>query len=256
MPLPVAASPQGAGHRWAATLAAALAVAVSLTTPERAAACTLTTTGAASVNAGALFTLTLGAVNTGDGLPASWTISWGDGAIQTFNVPADVAAAGGPVTHTYTAWATPSIFTYNILASAVCNGKTYFKNDLALGSAGNDKVNWYRHDAATNKAVARVPAQSGPDFGLNQPVEAIVGPGGILYVAGWSSGNVVRYNTTTGAVIGAASFATGGTKAIGMAFGPDGHLYVADSNLKTWTVPGSPVEGSRPGVTPRGLGYA
>ena len=38
--MPVAAGPQGAGRRWAATLAAALAVAVSLATPERAAAYT------------------------------------------------------------------------------------------------------------------------------------------------------------------------------------------------------------------------
>ena len=131
LPMTGAASPQGAGRRWAATLAAALAVAVSLATPERAAACTLTTTGAATVDDGVLFTLTLGAVNTGDGLPTSWTISWGDGAIQTFTSRRNPAAS---VTHTYTAWATPSIFTYNILASAVCNGKTYFQNDLVVPS--------------------------------------------------------------------------------------------------------------------------
>ena len=131
--------PHAAGRRRAATLAAALAVAVSLATPERAAACTLTTTGAATVDDGVLFTLTLGATATVDGLPTSWTINWGDGAIQTF--------AGNPtsVTHTYTAWATPSIFTYNILASAVCGPRTYFQNGLVVPSANTNEVNWYAH---------------------------------------------------------------------------------------------------------------
>ena len=120
-PMTGAAGPQGARRRGTAALATALAVAVSLATPERAAACTLTTTGPASVGAGALFTLTLSAVNTGDGLPTSWIISWGDGAIQTL--------AGNPasVTHIYTPALTPSNFTYNVLASAVCNGKTYLR---------------------------------------------------------------------------------------------------------------------------------
>ena len=103
----------GARGRRAATLAAALAVAVSLATPQRAAACTLTTTGAATVNDGDVFTLTLGAADTGDGLPTSWTINWGDGTIS--------ALAGNPATatHTYDV-ALPSIFTFNILASATC----------------------------------------------------------------------------------------------------------------------------------------
>ena len=219
LPIPLAVAPHAAGRRWGARLAAALAVAVSLATPERTAACTLTTTGAATVNAGAVFTLTLGAVPGVDGVPTSWTISWGDGAIQTY--------AGNPasVTHTYTAWATPSIFTYNILASAVCGPRTYFQNDLVVPSANDDKENWYTHSAATNKAVARVPAQSGPN-GIISPLEAIVGPDGNVYVSGLGSGNVLRYNTA-GTFLGV--FATGGTAAAGMAFGPDGHLYVADN---------------------------
>ena len=225
LPMPVTAGPQGAGRRRVAALAAALAVAVSLATPERAAACTLTTTGAATVDDGVLFTLTLGAVNTGDGLPTSWTINWGDGAIQTYG--------GNPasVTHTYTAWATPSIFTYNILASAVCGPRTYFQNDLVVpsGAATSNKENWYTHSAATNKAVARVPAQSGPN-GIISPLEAIVGPDGNVYVSGLGSGNVLRYNTA-GTFLGV--FATGGTKASGLAFGRDGHLYVGDETLKT-----------------------
>jgi streptogramin lyase len=226
---------RGAGSaprcRWVTTWAAGLAVPALLAAPERAAACALTTTGAASVNAGATFTLTLGATDTGDGLPASWIVSWGDGTVQTFNVPADVPAAGGPVTHIYTARGWPSYFTYNILASAVCNGKRYFQNDLVVPSAVTDELNWYRHNAATNLAVTRAPVQSGPNAGLDYPLEAIVGPDGNVYVSGLSSGNVLRYNPTTGAFLD--QFAAGGTAASGMAFGPDGHLYVGDATLRT-----------------------
>jgi len=99
-----------------------------------------------------------------------------------------------------------------------------------VGSSNNDNVNWYVHDAATNIAVVRAPGTSGPDAGLDYPLDAIIGPDGNLYVSGWNSGNVVRYNPTTGAFID--EFATGGTEAAGMAFGPDGNLYVANDGAK------------------------
>ncbi len=62
---------RGVRARSAATLAAAveLAVAGSLAAPERAVACTLTTTGRTIINADTVFTLSLGATDTGDGLP-------------------------------------------------------------------------------------------------------------------------------------------------------------------------------------------
>ena len=198
-----------------------VSMGVSLATPARAPACTLTTTGAVSVLDGELFTLNLSASG---GTPTSWTINWGDGTIETF--PGNPAS----VTHTYSA-AIPSMFTYNILASAVCGGNTYFQNDLAVASSRNDEVNWYAHDAATNIAVTRAPVTSGPDFGLLYPQGVIVGRDGNVYVSGWDSGNVVRYNPTTGAAMD--EFATGGTAAAGMAFGPDGNLYVADPSART-----------------------
>lgn len=200
------------------------ALAALLAGADRVAACDLTTTGVSSVKAGELFTLNLSATDTGDGLPTSWTINWGDGAVETF--------AGNPasVTHTYSG-VEPSRFSYPILASAVCGGRTYFQNDLAVASAATDEVNWYAHDAATNVAVTRAPVQSGPDAGLNQPVGAIIGPDGNLYVSGWSSGNIVRYDPSTGAFIdefaNGASLTPARTAMLGMAFGPDGHLYVA-----------------------------
>lgn len=199
------------------TLVAALALFLPLT----AAPCVLETSGPATVFAGDVYTLSL---NATAGTPTSWTINWGDGTIVTY--------AGNPasVTHTYTA-AIPSVFNYGILASAVCGGSTYFQNDLVVSSVGNDRVNWYTHDAATNVAVVDTPAQSGPDAGLNEPVGAILGPDGNVYVSGWTSANVLRYDPSTGAfideLVDGAVLAPPRTSTLGMAFGPDGNLYVA-----------------------------
>ena len=168
----------------------------------------LTTTGAPTIGVGQLYTLNLSA-----SVPVtSWTINWGDGAIDTF--------AGNPasVTHVYTGVG----LTNNILASAVYGGITYFQNELVAASSINDKLNWY-----DNTGAPRTPAQSGPDAGLDYPLDPIIGPDGNVYVSGFNSGNVVRYNATTGAFID--EFITAGsgglTAAYGMAFGPDGYLY-------------------------------
>ena len=231
--MPGAAGPHAAGRRRAATLAAALAVAVSLATPERAAACTLTTTGAATVDDGVLFTLTLGAANTGDGLPTSWKISWGDGAIQTFNVPADVAAAGGPVTHTYAARGTPSIFTYNILASAVCGGKTYFQNKLVVPSAEHRRAELVRpqrdHEPGRDRNTGAERAERWT--GLSTRRDRRTGRKRLRQRMEFGK-RQLRYNPTTGAFIDEFA-AGGGGFAAGMAFGRDGHLYVADRDLGT-----------------------
>jgi hypothetical protein len=202
---------------------AALLLLASLAVPERSSACSLSTTGAATVLDGAVYRLNLSAVDTGDGLPTAWTISWGDGAIETF--------AGNPasVTHVYRP-IVPSTFTFGILASAICGGKTYFQNDLVVASSRNDSLTWYAHDATTNRAVSRPPTISGPQAGLDYPCDPIVGPDGNVYVGGWTSGNVVRYDQA-GNPLG--QFATGGSAACGMAFGPDGNLYVADKGLST-----------------------
>ena len=97
-------------------------------------------------------------------------------------------------------------------------------------SNANDQVNWYAHDAPTGIAVTRAPGTSGPDAGLTEPVEAIVGPDGNVYVSGFVSANIVRYNPTTGAFIDqfvdATALAPPRTNLYGMAFGPDGNLYV------------------------------
>jgi uncharacterized repeat protein (TIGR01451 family) len=178
---------------------------------------TLTTTGGSYTFIGEVYTLNLSATDPGDDTITSWTINWGDGSIVTY--------AGNPasVTHTYNNLG----FTSNIIASASDEDGTYLQNDLVVASGNNDMINWYAHDWVTNIAAIRAPGQSGPDPGLLYPASPIIGPDGDLYVAGWDSGNVARYDPSTGLFLGL--FATGGSKAAGMAFGPDGNLYVADT---------------------------
>lgn len=175
---------------------------------------TLNTTGTGSATAGGSYTLNLSAVDDGDDTITSWTINWGDGSIETF--------AGNPasVTHTY---ATAG-FTYNILASATDEDSTYLQNELIVAAYSGDSI--FRFAATTGAFLQEFATSEG----LNNPVDAVVGPDGNLYVSGDLSGDVLRYNAQTGAFID--EFIPAGTAGIsnaeGLAFGPDGNLYVAD----------------------------
>src|SRR5262249_58595748 len=71
--------------------------------------------------------------------------------------------------------------------------------------------------------------------GLSTPSSMILGSDGYLYVAANGSANgssVLRYNATTGQFVstfvteGSGGLSNPGVQAIGMAFGPDGNLYV------------------------------
>jgi VCBS repeat-containing protein len=172
----------------------------------------LSTTGSGTVTAGSSYTLNLSASDPGADTISSWTINWGDGSIETI--------AGNPTsaTHTYNA----AGFTYNILASATDEDGTYLQNELLVASGKNDRVLRYGPDAGFLQAFA---TSDGSDY----PVDTIIGPDGKLYVSGWNSDNVLRYDAMTGAFIDAFVPAGSGglDSAAGLAFGPDGHLYVA-----------------------------
>lgn len=61
---------------------------------------------------------------------------------------------------------------------------------------------------------------------LTNPEGLVLGPDGNLYVANNDSGNVLRFNGTTGAFLGV--FASGLTNPRGVTFGLDGNLYVTN----------------------------
>src|ERR1700722_8075110 len=56
------------------------------------------------------------------------------------------------------------------------------------------------------------------------------GPDGNLYVADQSNGSVLRFNPSTGALIGTFVAPVSGSVPFGITFGPGGNLYLADDN--------------------------
>ncbi len=178
-------------------------------------------TGSATALGGGVYTLNLGANENA----TSWTINWGDGTIET------VAGNPGSVTHTYAAG--NAGLTFNILASATDAAGTHFVNDVIAPTAFLTGEGLYRYDADSGTFEQYF---SGAE--VTNPYAVTVGPDGLIYVAGHTSDNIVRYNATTGAFVDTfvAAGSGGLNAAAGLAFGPDGHLYVSnqigDSILK------------------------
>lgn len=172
----------------------------------------LSVSGSATVTQGTPYTLNLSATDADGVTITSWTINWGDGTVTTY--------AGNPssVTHTYTR----SGFTFNILAAATDADGTWLQNTLLVP----------RWSGGANDVGRLVPgAPSVTFFGsgsLTNAVDVAQGPDGRLYVSGYSSDNIVRFNADgTGATVFVASGSGGLNGAAGIAFGPDGHLYAA-----------------------------
>ena len=82
------------------------------------------------------------------------------------------------------------------------------------------------HDAPVSIYVVRPDGTREPyASGVPNPTSMIVGPDGALYVSSRFDGSVLRIETGGGAV---TTVATDLGVACGLAFGPDGHLYVGD----------------------------
>ena len=88
----------------------------------------LSLSGAATVNAGATYSLSLSAIDPGADTITSWTINWGDGVIQTI--------AGNPssVTHVYTVGGVSRTIT----ATATDEDGTYTSNSISVTIIATD----------------------------------------------------------------------------------------------------------------------
>ncbi|MDH5515754.1 MAG: cadherin domain-containing protein, partial [Gammaproteobacteria bacterium] len=193
---------------------------ISITVTDQAIT-TVSASGAASVDGGSTYTLNLSA----DEDATSWTINWGDGSIQT------VAGNPGSITHVYDAGFKG--LTMDILVSATDGNGVHFNNDVIVPTAFLTGEGLFRFDG-----ISGTYTQTFSGAELTNPYTAIIGPDGLLYVAGHTSDNIVRYNAETGAYVDTfVSAGSGGLNAAaGITFGADGHLYVSnqigDSILK------------------------
>lgn len=103
---------------------------------------------------------------------------------------------------------------------------------LYVVSEENDRVVRFDGDtgALIDNFVWNDPMTPGDDTGgLDAPTGLTFGPDGNLYVCGFNSDNVIRYDGTTGNFIDV--FVTAGSAGLngpdaGMMFGPDGNLYI------------------------------
>ena len=174
----------------------------------------LAATGSATAGVGQSYTLNLSADDPGNDTISGWTINWGDGAIDTI--------AGNPssATHTYTQIG----FTRNITVSAVDEDGTWTESDLIVGHyvSGSDDV--YRFDGTTGDFESIFESTSGA---MSRPYTLVFGPDGNVYVTGYSSNNIVRFDAA-GNYLGVFSSGSGLNGPDGLAFGPDGNLYVAN----------------------------
>ncbi|HMS83318.1 MAG TPA: DUF4347 domain-containing protein, partial [Nitrospira sp.] len=176
----------------------------------------LSVSGTGAVAEGQVYTLNLGATDVDGVTITSWTITWGDGIIQT------VAGNPSSVTHTY---ANELVgMTLNITVAATDADGTWFNNRLYVPTwAGTDAVHIYE-----SQSGAFVGTMAPLGDGLDDHIEVIQGPNGNLYISSEQSDSVLEY-TTAGVLVrtfvGPGSGGLNGSA--GMAFGPDGHLYVA-----------------------------
>ncbi|MDH3704976.1 MAG: right-handed parallel beta-helix repeat-containing protein [Acidimicrobiia bacterium] len=173
----------------------------------------LTASGPATIGAGQLLTLTLGATDPGADTITSWTVNWGDGSTDT--------GPGPTATHRYTR----AGVSHPITVSAVDEDGTWWGGQLLVPSYLTGTIVPLSADGAV-----------GTPFGsLGGPFDTVFGPDGNLYVTDYPNDTVERYDAATGTHLG--TFVAAGSGGLdgpaGLAFGADGHLYVASSFTST-----------------------
>jgi large repetitive protein len=191
-------------------------VTTSTTVTVNNVAPTLTATGAATVGGGDTYTLTLTDVDPGNDTISSWIVNWGDGTIDTY--------VGDPssVTHVYSN--DLAGLTFNISVSAIDEDGQYFEANLLAPAYGGDFVNEY--DGFGGTFVGSFAPSSD---GILGHANIVFMPNGNYLVSGVDSGNIVEYQPD-GTLVGDFVAASNPNLSApgGMAYGPDGNLYVAD----------------------------
>ncbi|WP_417388924.1 GEVED domain-containing protein [Gimesia sp.] len=112
------------------------------------------------------------------------------------------------------------------------DGNLYVSNGFE-GSDGSDHT-IERFDGQTGEPITDDPFVIPGSGGLKIPNGIAFGPDGDLYVASSGTGQILRYDGDTGAVVGSGVFASLGSLSQPrfITFGPDGNLYVGTTGLQ------------------------
>ncbi len=195
---------------------AATTVTVSDTAP------TVTLTGPGAAAAGVPYALDVAIDDPGDDTVSAWVVSWGDGAITTGS------GDPGTLTHTYAG----DGLTRGVMVHVTNEDGSWSESDLVVAFYDNpDKVS--RFDADGGAKITDF-----PNSDLSSAYGIAIAPDGLIYASGFSSRNIVRYDPTDNSVVGtfAAPDFTSFRRPRGLAFGPDGNLYVAGDGDEGATV--------------------
>ena len=170
--------------------------------------------GDATAAPGGVYTLNLSA----DEPVTSWTINWGDGTIDTI--------VGDPSTATHTYDAALSGLSFDITVSATDADGTVFSSSMLVPAYVGNFVQVYDGYGGTSSSTF-APSSDG----IGGHANIVVMPTGNYLVSGVNTGNILEYQpdgTLVGEFIASNSGSGGLDNPGGMAYGPDGNLYVAD----------------------------
>lgn len=180
------------------------------------AAPTISLSGTGSATAGSTYTLAIHTSDAGHETISSWWIDWGDGTIETIN------GDPGTAEHNYTVGG----LTHNVVVGVTDEDGTWFSNDMFLATENVNPV--FRFDGQTGV----IESVLGNSTTLDVATDLLIGPDGLLYVAGLNTNNVERFDPSSNTFVDTfISNGLGGLDtATGLAFGVDGNLYVSSQN--------------------------